>query len=160
MGVGMVIPNLWLATLTILATLSHPLGMMLPLLHGILAVRYQRGQLRWTMVHGMLWAGCYWGIRQWQGVATRQTYTLQTIFTDNTQQWGIVIAVNLAIYGLAIAVLRRLPHTPIYLRWTASIIIPYGVLVLMFGRWDETRLLLPILPIAIALLLSDSHPSP
>lgn len=159
MGAGMLIPNLWLATLTVLATLSHPLGMMLPLLHGMFALRYQRGQLGWTGFHAFLWAGCYWGIRQWQGVETRQTYTLQTIFTDNTAQWGIVVAVNLAIYGLAIAVLRRLPHTPAYLRWTAGIMIPYGVLILVFGRWDETRLLLPILPIAVAILLSDSHSS-
>ncbi len=160
MGVGMVIPNLWLATLTVLATLSHPLGLMIPLLHGVLAMRYQREQLRWTVLHGALWAGCYWGIRQWQGVATRQTYTLQTIFTDNTQQWGIVVAVNLAIYALVIATLRRLPHTPPYLRWTAGILLPYLAFILIFGRWDETRLLLPVLPIAVAVLLSDSHASP
>jgi hypothetical protein len=153
-----------LAALTLVATLNRETGIFLPVAflfsnvnrgggerdHGAARVR------KWPALlagYVFIWVFVYGAIRVLRG-ATDHMYTLGEIWMHNTAKHNLVYTpVNLILFLGAFWAFAAMGyrHAPAFLRRITWVIVPYVIMVALFGMWREVRLLMPLYPILVAL---------
>lgn len=150
------------AVLVILATLNRETGILLVLAYGAVNLSRwrERRVLGWGIVYAVLWAAIYIGLRVWRGAAPDEV-TIAAAWFGNTQSWhGIDALTNHLFFAplyVAVFLAWRWLNTEVR-RLIIFVGLPYMVLVLVFGFWNEVRLLIPVMPfLTVALVTLIEH---
>ena len=110
-----------------------------------------------TIVLFVIWAGITAGLHVWLGPAPH-IYGLGGTFERNIQALSRALIYNAAFVPLWIMTLREYRYSPAPLKrmvWVAGI---YAVSILVGASWEEVRLLLPLLPLVMPVMLKGRLP--
>ncbi len=138
--------------LVMLAALNRSTGVFLVLFFGLAMWRCypDRRTLIWTVVYGGLWFGCDWLVRQVQGPGELY-WTVGRIAEANLSILPYALtAVPAFLGGWWYLAWRGLRRTPPFLGTLTWGMLVYLGFVAVFGLWREVRLLVPVLPILLA----------
>ncbi len=152
--------NFWLlAASVLLASLNRETAVFLPLafLMTIQGENSQRMQsMLWSGVLLLIWAAVFFGLRYFRGNASH-VETVAGLLAQNITPRSLFYAFfnsSLFLGGFWIFVVAGFRYAATFLK-KASLVIPFYLLtVLIWGIWQEVRLLLPLYPFLLPLGLS------
>jgi hypothetical protein len=143
----------WLALLLALATLNRETAIFIVAIFAVTRVR-SRDTVIAAAGYGALWLAIFAALRYFGGDAERY-WTLDRVWRTNMSQPQLAAFHVAALFGAGwIFATLGWRHAPRFVQWSALIVIPYLVTVAIWGIWWEVRLLLPMMPILLALALS------
>lgn len=155
----------WLGIVTLAATLNRETGIFIPIAFCLTAISWRsllnRQTIPWADVfrataYFAIWLAAFAGIRFLRGPAP-PIHTLADLWELNTGGWSLYLTAQNWVLFLGAFWLFIIPgyrRAPVFLRRTAWIIPMYVVMMALFGRWYETRLLIPLYPLLIGLGLA------
>jgi hypothetical protein len=112
--------------------------------------------LIWTVIYFAIWGIVFVGLRIWLGNAPQ--LSLNEIMQRNLTPSGLLMAfVNIFLFlgALWIQVFRGFKSTPEFIRKVWRAIPVYLLFFLVFGIWQEVRLLSTLYPILLATILNQ-----
>ena len=143
----------WLALLVALATLNRETAIFIVAIFAVTRVR-SRDTLVAAAGYGALWLAIFAALRYVGGDAERY-WTLERVWRTNMSQPQLAVFHLAALFGAGwIFAALGWRHAPRFVQWSALIVPPYFVTVAIWGIWWEVRLLLPVMPLLLALALS------
>lgn len=134
------------AALTIISTLNRETAILLPL--AALAMMWgERGAFRQFGLFLVCWLTTFVALRLLLGGAPEYVSITQLWALNTSGGWQTTLAVVKQAFFMPIWILciRHLRHAPMPLQRLALVGLPYVLLLLIFARWGEVRLLLPLL---------------
>lgn len=139
------------AALLVISTLNREMtGVLLWL---AFAVMYPR-EWRWWLLYGVLLVSVFAGLRLFVPI-TADPFTIRTVLQANLTDWRLQGAMQYQGLLLPLWVLLYY-RAQGDMRWrAAAILIPYLVLVAVFGYWQEVRLLMPLFILGIPFLRDE-----
>lgn len=146
-----------------LAAANRTTGAFLVLAYWLIILpRPTRTQMGWGAVYALVWLLSTLAVRQWTGTIPNP-FTPQTVWAYNRGTLAATLVSFIAFFGVWWWLLvRALPDATGYLRRLLILSALYLVAFLILGVWHETRLLLWVLPIWVAValrhLLQDDMP--
>jgi hypothetical protein len=151
-------PGLVYVLLVVLASLNRETGLILVLAFAAMHLPHwrQRRIQGWGLVYAALWLVTYVGIRSWRGAAP-DAFPISAVFAMNTQS---TLTAEAFLFNLFYSPL--FVSVPLAWRWLNTELrrlwilvgIPYLLAILVFGLWNETRLLMPIMPLLTVALVT------
>ena len=152
-----------LAALVVVATLNRETGVFIPVAFALAFLSRDReareagGALLsgaiWTGFYGAIWLALFVALRVMLGTAEPHEPLSQTVAINMEPRWLVIAIIQLLLilgFGWVLAV-RGLKSAPRFLRAMTLVLPLYLVPVLIWGRWTEIRLMLPMLPIILPL---------
>lgn len=147
------LPRFLYALVVMIATLNRPSAVLLVALFGLCA--WQTGRLRrewrWLLLYALLWAVTFALIQLQQGTGGYY-WTRERIWARNLEtipDAALHVGLLLGVWWLWAA--RGLRQAQGYWRAVALALVLYGGMIALFGIWRETRLLVPMLPLLLAI---------
>jgi hypothetical protein len=155
----------WLGMVTLAATLNRETGIFIPIAFCLTAIPWRslfsRQTIPWPDVfkaaaYFAVWGVTYAGIRFLRGPAP-PIHTLADLWALNTDGWSLYLTAQnwvLFLGAFWVFIVPGYRRAPTFLCRAAWIIPMYVVMLALFGRWYETRLLIPVYPLLIGLGLA------
>jgi len=150
-----------LAVIIVLAALNRETGVFLCLTYLLIHLKTHHPfinarHLIWSMVYFAIWGIVFFGLRLWLGSAPQ--LSLSEIMQRNLTPSGLVMAVvNIFLFlgALWIQVFHGFKTTPDFVRKAWRAVPVYIAFFLVFGIWQEVRLLSTLYPILLVTLLNQ-----
>lgn len=146
----------WLIPLVIIASLTRETSIFIVIAY----IVHNRKVSPVAIVLSLIWLAVFFGLRYWLG-DTPRSVTVAEIWAENSSPRGLYEgAVNgLVFFGvLWFATIAHVRQSPPYLKSMVLVGLLYLATVLIFGRWEETRLLMLLYPIVLPLALRHLNP--
>ena len=150
-----------LAVIILITSLNRETGVVLCLAYLLVHISPRRPYLKgryilWGLGYFAIWAAVFVGLRLWLGIIPQ--LSLAEIIQRNLSPSALVLAaVNLTLFlgALWILVYHGYKTSPVFIRSTWRVVPVYLVFFLIFGIWQEIRLLSTLYPILVATILSQ-----
>jgi hypothetical protein len=150
--------------ITVVATLNRETAVLIPL--AVVCAASDRPHAGRVFVYAaaslLLWIATFVALRAWIGPAARAV-TLAEIWHLNLSAWGRAKAMaNVPLFAGVVGWLLALAgffRAPAVVRRTAAVAVAYLPVYAVFGLWFEVRLLMPMYPILVPLMLSALYPT-
>jgi hypothetical protein len=117
---------------------------------------------RGTVILALTWLVIFVGSRLWLGEASSPE-TIIEIWQENTSPRGLyetILNWSLFFGPLWILSVRNWKRVPNFLRRTSYVSLLYLIVIMIFGRWEETRLLMVLYPIVLPIALFNFNSKP
>lgn len=150
-----------LAVVVLLSSLNRETGIFLCIAYLLVHIDFQRPfikprNLLWTVFYFVIWGLVFGGLRIWLGNAPQ--LSIMEILQRNLTPSGIIMAViNISLFLGAswLLVFRGIKTCPEFIQKTWRVVPVYILFFLIFGLWQEVRLLSTLLPILITTALGQ-----
>lgn len=124
-------------------------------LFALLAWKFNRQALRWLPAYILAPLVVYFSIQTVTGHGDSNVWTIERIAQFNLSGLAeALLSVSVFIGGGVIIAIQNWKRAPSLLKWMMVGLLPYIVLIVVFAEWRETRLLVPLLPVLLALTLA------
>jgi hypothetical protein len=159
-----------LAFLVLVATLNRETALYIPLLYlatriDVAAiVRHRRppraATLGWFVLYAGIWLGVMLALRAWRGPAPHAHALAEILAVNLRPENTLRLLINLSLFFgfFWFLVLFGLRRADPFLRRAAATVPLYLALVVLWGRWYEVRLLMPLYPVLVPLGLAYLAP--
>lgn len=153
MGVCMAAYALYAAGVIILAA-NRITGVFLVIAYWLVMWgQLTRARITWGVLYALLWGVVTAAVRWWVG-SGENPHTLTYIWQYNLGTWGASVFALIALLSAWWLLLpRAIWQSRGYVTRLLILVLVYMVPFAVFGVWHETRLLLWVVPIAIAAIL-------
>lgn len=143
----------WLALLVALATLNRETAIFIVAAFAVTRVR-SRDTFVAAAGYGAIWLAIFTALRYVGGDAERY-WTIDLVWRTNMSQPSLALFHIGSLLGIGwLFAMLGWRHAPPFVQRCALVVPPYLITVAIWGIWWESRLLLPVMPILLALALS------
>lgn len=112
-----------------------------------------RRELRWLLVYGVLWLAATALVYSVQGVGYTYWTPDRVLWYNLEGQWDATAATLLVLVPLLALAFSRWRRAPLVMRAWIPPLLLYVFSFALFGAWTESRILTPVIPVMIALIL-------
>ena len=114
---------------------------------------FVRREWRWLLLYGVLWAAATGLVCAVQGVGVTYWTPERVLWYNLEGQWDATAATLLVLLPLLVLAFAHFQRAPLFMRAWIPPLLLYTVFFFVFGAWTETRILTPVIPVLVALIL-------